>query len=123
VNEVVGEGGFGVVRRVTCRTTGADKAVKTCDAGAAVQLEVDLLRRIGPHPHTMNIEAVYIENSNSNSCNHSNYIADDATDRRQVHIVSDLYGGGDLFDHIGKALRLHGTPLRPHPHPFACCIH
>ena len=133
VNEVVGEGGFGVVRRVTCRTTGADKAVKTCDAGAAVQLEVDLLRRIGPHPHTMNIEAVYIENSSSsnsssNSCNHSNYTADDATDRRQVHIVSDLFGGGDLFDHISKASPNPPSRNPPSrnpsttPQPFACCI-
>jgi serine/threonine protein kinase len=85
VGSELGRGAFGVVRLATDRACGSERAVKTVENGEEERHEAAMLARVmregGPSPHVMRLRAVYEE-------------------RERLHLVSDVYRGGELFDHI-----------------------
>jgi serine/threonine protein kinase len=96
--EILGSGHYGCVRECQHRSTGAKYAVKTIDKSKVnrldhIQREIDLLRSID-HPGIMKMIDCYED---------SNY----------VHIVTEKYNGGELFDMIINNTSDYGC-LREH---------
>ncbi|EFJ50778.1 hypothetical protein VOLCADRAFT_57999 [Volvox carteri f. nagariensis] len=88
LGDVLGKGSFGVVRAATHIASGAKVAVKTirksllaADDVSALRREVEILHHLSGHPHISQLLGVYEEPS-------------------QLHLVLELYQGGDLFDAI-----------------------
>ncbi|GIL83676.1 hypothetical protein Vretifemale_12422 [Volvox reticuliferus] len=88
LGEILGKGSFGVVRAATHLATGAKVAVKTIRKSllgaadvSALRREVEILHHLSGHPHISQLLGVYEEPS-------------------QLHLVLELYQGGDLFDAI-----------------------
>ncbi|EFJ46966.1 hypothetical protein VOLCADRAFT_41333, partial [Volvox carteri f. nagariensis] len=88
LGKVLGQGSFGVVRAATHIATGAEVAVKTIRKSllraadiTALRREVEILHHLAGHPHISQLLGVYEE-------------------PRQLHLVLELYKGGDLFDAI-----------------------
>ena len=87
IKERLGSGTFGAVHRAECRVTGEDVAVKTvhkdfADRSALEQLadEIRIMHRLR-HPNVRALIGFY-------------------EDESQIHIVSDLCKGGELFQRI-----------------------
>lgn len=87
VEEVIGEGGFGRVTRVSRKETGAERACKTVNLKKIGQQEtekllneVEILKSLD-HPNITKIYDVFRENN-------------------KLHIIQELCCGGDLFDKI-----------------------
>ncbi|KAG2429126.1 hypothetical protein HYH02_014163 [Chlamydomonas schloesseri] len=88
LGDVLGKGSFGVVRRARHIASGAQVAIKTIKksllgAGdvAALRREVEILHHLSGHPHISQLLGVFEEPG-------------------QLHLVLELYQGGDLFDAI-----------------------
>ncbi|GLC41368.1 Calcium-dependent protein kinase 13 [Pleodorina starrii] len=88
LGKVLGQGSFGVVRLASHLASGAEVAVKTirkcllrsADV-ASLRREVEILHHLSGHPAISQLLGVYEE-------------------PRQLHLVLELYKGGDLFDAI-----------------------
>ncbi|GIL52091.1 hypothetical protein Vafri_8070, partial [Volvox africanus] len=88
LGDILGKGSFGVVRAATHLATGAKVAVKTIRKSllgaadvSALRREVEILHHLSGHPHISQLLGVYEEPT-------------------QLHLVLELYQGGDLFDAI-----------------------
>ncbi|GLI61091.1 hypothetical protein VaNZ11_003371 [Volvox africanus] len=88
LGKILGQGSFGVVRAATHIATGAEVAVKTIRKSmlraadvTSLRREVEILHHLSGHPHISQLLGVYEE-------------------LRQLHLVLELYKGGDLFDAI-----------------------
>jgi len=91
-SKVVGEGGFGSVRKATCKATGATRAVKSIarDAVPDVQVlreEIDIMRLLD-HPNIVRLHEAF-------------------EDKCWVYLVMDLCEGGELFHIIAEATSQH----------------
>ncbi|GJP40669.1 hypothetical protein CLOM_g324 [Closterium sp. NIES-68] len=90
-SRILGTGKFGTVRRCTCRSTGVQYACKSISKATLIEAddiedvrrEVRLLRQAMGHPGIMRLHAVF-------------------EDDRDVHLVTELCDGGDLFDEIAR---------------------
>jgi len=89
-NQVIGEGGFGIVRMVVGRTTRVAHAVKTLPKH---RLGIDLMRRerdvmdVLDHPNIVKLHASF-------------------EDSDCMHLVMELCSGGELLDYIMDGSRL-----------------
>ncbi|GFR48452.1 hypothetical protein Agub_g10354 [Astrephomene gubernaculifera] len=88
LGDVLGKGSFGVVRSARHLVTGCEVAVKSIRKsllGAAdvssLRREVEILHHLAGHPHISQLLGVFEEAG-------------------QLHLVLELYKGGDLFDAI-----------------------
>ncbi|PNW86128.1 hypothetical protein CHLRE_02g074370v5 [Chlamydomonas reinhardtii] len=88
LGRTLGKGSFGVVRAATHIASGSEVAVKTISknllrAGdiAALRREVEILHHLKGHPHISELLGVFEEPT-------------------QLHLVLEMYKGGDLFDAI-----------------------
>uniref|UniRef100_A0A7S4I9P5 non-specific serine/threonine protein kinase n=1 Tax=Odontella aurita TaxID=265563 RepID=A0A7S4I9P5_9STRA len=82
----LGSGMYGVVRKCTDRETGGVYAVKTIKKARVAQIgilrqEVQLLREVSSHPNVIELVDVF-------------------EDEDEVHLVTELATGGELFDRI-----------------------
>ena len=83
---ILGTGNYGCVRECQHRTSGILYAVKTISKAKVsrydhITREIDLLRSVGHHRNIMRLIDCY-------------------EDAYNVHIVTERYTGGELFDHI-----------------------
>ncbi|KAG2425938.1 hypothetical protein HXX76_013311 [Chlamydomonas incerta] len=88
LGRTLGQGSFGVVRAAVHIASGAEVAVKTMRKGllragdiAALRREVEILHHLKGHPHISELLGVFEEPA-------------------QLHLVLEMYKGGDLFDAI-----------------------
>ncbi|CAM9837827.1 unnamed protein product, partial [Pylaiella littoralis] len=84
-NKVIGSGHYGVVRTCTSRATGEVFAIKTIKKSKVPRLvllkrEIDILRTVD-HPTLIRLEDIYEDDVN-------------------LHLVTELCTGGELFDRI-----------------------
>ena len=103
VGEELGRGAFGTVRVVTERATYMRKAVKTCRTSVAAHREIDAVCRI-KHPGVMSFHEVYHDSGLVSSSSSSSLDDPSGGGGACMHMVSDLYNGGDL---------LHAIAARP----------
>ena len=88
VKELLGEGAYGAVRKLTFRPTREDRAVKiiskksikTSEDRAVIDKEVEILKSLD-HPNILKIHETY-------------------EDKFSIFIVTELCSGGELFDRI-----------------------
>lgn len=87
IKDKIGEGTFGIVRRVTHKETGEDFAMKTIkneqldsDESSNINLEIEILSQVS-HPNIVQTIEIYEEQTH-------------------IHIIMELIEGGELFDKI-----------------------
>eukprot|EP00584_Thalassiosira_punctigera_P000727 CAMPEP_0172532210 /NCGR_PEP_ID=MMETSP1067-20121228/5345_1 /TAXON_ID=265564 ORGANISM="Thalassiosira punctigera, Strain Tpunct2005C2" /NCGR_SAMPLE_ID=MMETSP1067 /ASSEMBLY_ACC=CAM_ASM_000444 /LENGTH=338 /DNA_ID=CAMNT_0013316695 /DNA_START=191 /DNA_END=1207 /DNA_ORIENTATION=- len=84
---VIGEGAFGVVRKVQDKRTNDYYACKTITKNSSqypshlLQREVSSLRQVQPHPHLIGLHEVY-------------------ESKTHVHIITELAIGGELYSRV-----------------------
>ena len=86
----LGKGGYARVMLALDRRTGKEVAVKIFDPKCAtaheIQQEVNILERLGPHPHIVNFEGLYALPS-------------------RLILLMECVKGGELFDFIVSQVR------------------
>jgi len=85
--EELGRGKYGIVRRVSCRSTAKKFAMKTIDKQniskpESLKTEIEILQSLD-HPNIMKLYEI-------------------AEDTKEIHLVTELCLGGELFDLIQK---------------------
>lgn len=94
----LGEGGFGVVRVVRSRATGAEFACKTI----CKRLDIPNLPHAKQQQHLDNIKREVAILRKLRGTLNVVYLEDAYEDDEDVHIVQELCRGGELFHRIGK---------------------
>lgn len=89
MGEVLGEGAFGKVWKVTSKATGITRAMKSLKKTAVLKeeheqlfSELNILKDLD-HPHIVKLFELY-------------------QDEKNYYLITELLSGGDLFDRIKK---------------------
>lgn len=96
--DILGSGQFGTVRKCIQRSTGKVFAVKTIrktyEQIDAIRREVELLQEVNGHPGIISLVDVF----------------EDAND---IHIVTELCDGGELYDYLAGHMELREDMVAP----------
>ena len=110
IKELIGEGGYGQVRKITHRLTGEDRAVKIISKKSlksqedleTMQQEVSILRTLD-HPNILKIHETY-------------------QDKFSYFIVTELCTGGELFDRITSSQSICEATAAEYTRQILSCL-